>query len=62
MMITVKVMVPHDHMQRYSLVELEDTADVRARIVRGYLQPVEVTDGRGDRLQNGRDDTSDVRG
>ena len=61
-MIRVKVMVPHDHMQRYDTVELEDTADVRARIVRGYLQPVEVTHGRGDRLQNRRDNQADVRG
>ena len=57
-MIWVRVLVPHDHLQRYSLVELEDTPDLRVRIAKGFL---EVTDERGDRLPTGRDNPHRVR-
>ena len=59
-MIWVKVMVPHDHLARYSVVELQDTPDLRQRIVKGFLQPVEVTHARGNRLPTRRDDQVNV--
>ena len=48
-MIRVKVMVPHDHLKRYTIVELIDTDDVRVRIAKGYLQPVEATEWKDPR-------------
>ena len=59
-MIRVKVMVPHDHLARYSLVELQDTPDLRLRIAKGFLLPVEVTDGRRNRLPTRRDNPDNV--
>lgn len=49
------MMVPHDHLLRYEIVELADTEDVRLRIQKGYLLPQEVTNGRGDRIPSERD-------
>jgi hypothetical protein len=58
LMIRVKVMVPHDHMSRYTVVDLIDTDDVRVRIAKGYLLPVdeleEATNGRRDYLPSER--------
>lgn len=59
-MIWVKVMVPHDHMERYAIVELADTPDLRRRVEKGFLLPVEVTNERGNRLPTRRDDPNRV--
>lgn len=40
-LISVRVAVPHDGLARNTVVELADTDDVRERIRRRYLIPVE---------------------
>ena len=40
-MILVRVIVPHDRMQRFDEYWLEDTVDVQRRIERGYLEFIE---------------------
>ena len=43
-MILVRVIVPHDRMQRFDEYWLADTPDVQARIQRGYLEFIEYGD------------------
>ena len=42
--IRVKVLVPHDHLRRYQIVDLVHTPDVVRRIERGYLIETETKD------------------
>jgi hypothetical protein len=37
-MILVRVIVPHDRMQRFDTYWLQETPDVQRRIERGYLE------------------------
>jgi hypothetical protein len=40
-MILVRVIVPHDRMQRFDTYWLAETPDVQRRIERGYLEFIE---------------------
>ena len=41
-MILVRVIVPHDRLQRFQEYWLADTADLQNRIERGYLEFIEA--------------------
>jgi hypothetical protein len=43
-MILVRVIVPHDRMQRFDTYWLQETPDVQRRIERGYLEFIEYGD------------------
>ena len=43
-MILVRVIVPHDRMQRFDTYWLAETPDVQRRIERGYLEYIEHDD------------------
>jgi hypothetical protein len=43
-MILVRVIVPHDRMQRFDTYWLEESPDVQRRIERGYLEFIEHDD------------------
>ncbi len=43
-MVLVRVIVPHDRMQRFEEYWLADSPDVQRRIERGYLEFIEYGD------------------
>jgi hypothetical protein len=44
MRLLVKVIVPHDRMQRFDTYWLEESADVQLRIEKGFLEFIEYED------------------
>ena len=41
-LITVRVLVPHDHMARYTIAQLRNTPDLERRIAKGFLEEVDT--------------------